>query len=413
MDFKRQSIENYLLYETPIENIFISEYMSDARGDYVKLYLLALMYAETDQPFDNESLAKALGCSLELVLEGWDYWESKGIVEKNIPDSSNPDKFGIVFKNLKEEVFGRGSKPRRQSFANVLDDKQFSRLLKDVELACGRLLESGEAEQISAWITEYSMNPDLILFGYKYSAENRKSTKYRYVGAILKDWRAKGLTNKSQVEAYLEENDKHYDLYKRIFKELGFHRSPTEPEKIIMNSWLDQLGYSLDKILEACKKTSGIPNPNINYVNSVLTAWYNEEQRSGKDQSEESIFAKVNALYEKERAENAQKTKELRSKITSEIPRIAEIMTEIREAGIESAKLALSGRTDAVRARKKKMAELYQERAKLLTAHGYKETDMDAIYTCSKCKDTGVLEDGSRCSCFDEKAAMLQNKKDN
>lgn len=406
MDFKRQSIENYLLYETSIENIFISEYMTDARGDYVKQYLLALMYAETNQPFDNESLAKALGCSLELVLEGWDYWESKGIVEKNIADSSNPDKFGIVFKNLKEEVFGRGSKPRRQSFAQVLDDKQFSRLLKDIELACGRLLESGEAEQVSAWLTEYNMAPELILFGYKYSAENRKSTKYRYVGAILKDWRAKGLTSKSQVEAYLEENDKHYDLYKRIFKELGFHRSPTEPEKIIMNSWFDQLGYGMDKILEACKKTSGIPNPNINYVNSVLSAWHKEEQ--GPDKARENIFAKVEELYRKDREQNEKKTKELRSKITAQIPRIAEIMAEIREAGIASAKLALSGSSDAVKREKRKMAELYQERAKLLKAHGYKETDMDAIYTCSKCRDTGVLEDGSRCSCYNEKAAMLQ-----
>ena len=410
MNFKRQSIENYLLYETPVENIFISEYMSDARGDYVKLYLLALMYAETDQPLDNETLAKNLGCSLELVLEGWDYWESKGIIEKNIPDPSNPDKYGIIFKNLKEEVFARGSKIRRQSFAAVLDDKQFSRLLKDIEIACGRLLESGEAEQISAWLTEYNMPPELILFGYKYSAENRKSTKYRYVGAILKDWRAKGLTNKAQVEAYLEETDKHYDLYKRIFKELGFHRSPTEPEKLIMNSWFDQLGFGMDKILEACQKTSGISNPNINYVNSVLCAWYNEAARSGNDPGRENVFAKVNAMYEKDRAENEKKTKEKRSRITAEIPRIAEIMAEIRTAGFESAKYALSGSTDAVRACKKKMAELYKERAKLLTAHGYKETDMDAIYTCSRCKDTGVLEDGSRCSCFDQKAAALQNQ---
>ena len=51
-----------------------------------------------------------------------------------------------------------------------------------------------------------------------------------------------------------------------------------------MDSWFETMDFSLEKVLTACSKTSGISNPNINYVNKVLLNWY-EEQRSGKDKS--------------------------------------------------------------------------------------------------------------------------------
>ena len=46
MNFQKQNITNYNLYDTPVDNMFIGEYMATAPGDYVKVYLLALMYAE-------------------------------------------------------------------------------------------------------------------------------------------------------------------------------------------------------------------------------------------------------------------------------------------------------------------------------------------------------------------------------
>ena len=43
MDFSREKTENYLLYDTHIENLFISEYMASAKGEWVKLYLHILL----------------------------------------------------------------------------------------------------------------------------------------------------------------------------------------------------------------------------------------------------------------------------------------------------------------------------------------------------------------------------------
>ncbi len=46
----------------------------------------------------------------------------------------------------------------------------------------------------------------------------------------------------------------------------------------MMDLWFDQMGYSMERVIEACTKTAGIPNPNFKYVNSVLENWKNEAE---------------------------------------------------------------------------------------------------------------------------------------
>lgn len=408
MNFSREKTENYLLFDTHIDNIFISEYMAAARGEWVKLYLLACMYAELRQPADNAKLAAQLGMSPESVDEAWAYWESQGLVSRVYPDGADHSRYDIVFRSLREEVFGRRSSaaPSKKELPQ-LDDRQLSQLYRSIEELTGRLLDAREPEAVAAWISEYGMDPQVILLGYRYSMENGKSSKYRYVGAILKDWRAKGLMNRAQVEEYLADNDRHYAFYKRVFKELGFRRTPTEPEKQIMNKWTDEYGFSLERVLEACKKTTGISNPNLNYINSVLLAWYREEHRSEAPVSRESLFARVSAQYEKDRVENEKKTAQNRERIFAQVPRIKEIASEIREESFKLSRLMLTGNRPKIEELKKRMDGLYKERVALLTENGFAPNALDPVYTCAKCRDTGLLEDGSRCTCFAEKAERL------
>ena len=408
MDFSREKTENYLLYDTHIENLFISEYMAAAKGDWVKLYLLASMYAELRQPAGNEKLASQLGLAIGEVHEAWKYWEQQGLVRRVWPDPEQKDRYEVVFCNMREELFGhRSASPSAKKALPSLDDRQLSQLYRSVEEVTGRLLEAREPEEIAAWISEYGMDPQVILLGYRFSTENRKSSKYRYVGAILKDWRAKGLMTRAQVEDYLSVNDRHYAFYRRVFKELGFRRSPTEPEKLIMNKWTDDYGFSLDKVLEACKKTTGISNPNLNYVNSVLLAWYREEHKTEEPAARESLFARVNALYEQDRAENEKKTAMNRERVYTEVPRIAEIMDEIKSLSFKLSRLMLTGNRPKIEELKAKMNGLYSEREKLLAENGFAKDALDPVYTCAKCKDTGLAEDGTRCTCFAEKAERL------
>ena len=60
MAFRREKISDLFLTETSVENIFINEYMATAPGDYVKIYLIALMYCDAGMAISNEDIAKTL-----------------------------------------------------------------------------------------------------------------------------------------------------------------------------------------------------------------------------------------------------------------------------------------------------------------------------------------------------------------
>ncbi len=365
------------------------------------------------QPLDNDRLARNLGTDVPSVLAGWDYWEEKGVIRKVWPDPENKASYEVEFVNLREKAFGRSDKKGELQQTVLLSDSEYAQLLRDIEAVTGRLLDSREPEEIAAWISHYGMDPQMILFGYSFCSQHRKSNKFRYVGTVLKDWLAKGFTTRAQVEAYLDKTDKHYDLYRRVFRELGFHRMPSEPEKQIMDGWFDKLGFSLDEVLDACRKTSGISNPNINYVNSVLAARYRETREKAQRASGEPVFNTVEALYERDRTENDRKALQIRREIVTRIPQMESILNEIRDTGYKISRSMLSGadgaHADRLRGR---MEALYEERAKLLTAAGYEKDALDPIYTCRDCRDTGFLRDGSRCHCYAEKAALLEREKD-
>ena len=52
MGFTKAKVKDFYLLTTDVENIFINEYLPAASGDYVKVYLYGLLYAQTGTSSD-------------------------------------------------------------------------------------------------------------------------------------------------------------------------------------------------------------------------------------------------------------------------------------------------------------------------------------------------------------------------
>ncbi len=397
--FKKIKTDNFYLYSTEVENFFISDFMIKAPGEYVKAYLLALMFAGLGTSIDNESLKRQLSMSSEQIEDCWSYWENLGVIKRvnNDPDSG----YDVEFVNLRE-LIGTAALSERQE--SELDDKEMSKLFRDIQAATGRMIELREIEEITSWIKEYSMSSDLILYCYSYCAQNRKSNSYRYIGAILRDWNKQGIRTVEDAQMYLNNNDTKYSKFKAIFNELGFSRNATAEEKRMMTDWFEKYEFSLDEILNACKQTIAISNPNLKYVDAVL------RNTNPKEIKTDNVAVQINKMYEEIRTKNDVQTKENRAKVFNQIPRVKEIIDLLGQEGLKQSQAFVRRDNIALQKCQKTIASLQSEKALLLSQAGFDPNITERIYSCPKCKDTGVLEDGSVCSCYAEKLEQLNGK---
>ena len=69
MGFQRQIAKNHYLHDKRVENMFINEYMIDAPGEYVKVFLYGLMYADLGMPLENDMIARELSMEEEELLK--------------------------------------------------------------------------------------------------------------------------------------------------------------------------------------------------------------------------------------------------------------------------------------------------------------------------------------------------------
>ena len=182
-----------------------------------------------------------------------------------------------------------------------------------------------------------------------------------------------------------------------------------------MDNWFDEMGFSMDRILEACAKTAGIPSPNFNYVNKVLENWKSEADRRGRGINSQVVTqATLNRYYEYLRSKADREAEERLQEVYRSIPQIREIDEEIRRMGVDLTKTLLMGKdSEENREIRQKMDRMTEERAVLLTENNYEMDYTDVRYLCENCGDTGVTDLGERCRCVDqriEEAAIWQKK---
>ena len=410
MNIYREKTDLYLK-DTVVENLFISEYMVTADGDYVKLYLLAKMYAGSGEECSNAGLARELGLPLQKVMDAWNYWESRGLLRR-IYSGREPGEFDLEFISPKQQMYGlepttaEDSLPEEEDIAR-LNAASWSQnalaLFRSVESTLGRTLSSREMNDLQMWLEDWGMSPEVILRAYEVCIkERRKAPEIGYISAIVRAWYEHGLFREDSLEEYLAEHDRRHSQYRRIFKALGFiGRMPTEEERRIMNIWLDEYMLDLNTILEACKKTSGISSPNINYVNAILKDW-KENEKLTPTGKKKLTSAQIDRIYQEIRDKNEALTASRREEIYGKFPRAKEIDSEIRILNSRLFSLVRAGKkeTDEFRDGDARRRELYREKAQLLEDAGYPADYLNRIYSCEHCKDTGFLDNGEKCVCL-------------
>lgn len=405
---RKETKKEIYLYNTGVENLFIAEFLPAAPGDAVKVYIYALMFTGLHKTLSNEQIARVLKLSVSDVEDAWAYWEKAGLVTR-VYDG---DSYDIEFVRLKEKLYGRKNEDfslgdEEEETTSPLADESIHDMFISIEEIIGQPLS--DVTSIYGWIDKYGASPETIVEAFRYAAVSRKNTRTSYVEAIVKEWAEKGLLSAEKIQEHLEAHDVRHTLYRRVLRSLGLYRNPTEEEERLIDSWFDELGFDITRVLDACSKTAGISNPNIKYINTVLRGWYRDEHGMDPSSSKEEAAGSVTAAFVKKRMAEYVALREAeeadaemrRNAVYEKFPRVKEIEEEMHSLAMNVSKMALAGHgLGASAAMKRRIEALEIEKNNILASCGLTPEDLEVHYTCAKCRDTGYLEDGSRCDCF-------------
>ncbi len=276
---KKQSMD---LGDTVIANIFLREYMPQADGDFVKVYLLAYGYASHGvKDKDNASLAKSLQLLESDVHKAWTYWEDQGIVEK-IPreDSDDVTDYDIYFVDLKElyieNVYTAGGKKKQfQSLTEPMSDPQLADLMAKGEFFLRRAMSYQEKRDLANWVIDYNMPPRMIEEALRYSTEVQNKNSMRYIERVVQNWANNGIRSLEELEKNVQAYNKDYYRYRKVMTAMGLKNKPySQGDLREINSWFNDLGFSEEMVLEACSRSVLTANPSVAYIKGVLTSWY-------------------------------------------------------------------------------------------------------------------------------------------
>lgn len=101
----------------------------------------------------------------------------------------------------------------------------------------------------------------------------RKGYDLESFGALLEDWKAKGLTDEKKVTEYLARIREQNTLLRRLFDACGHRGRPTEGDRQLLEKWR---GFGMDDalLLQGARQAAVAEGSKMAYLDKVLEAWH-------------------------------------------------------------------------------------------------------------------------------------------
>jgi DnaD/phage-associated family protein len=344
---------------TSVSNIFIDEYMSDANGEYVKIYLYLLRLMSTPgTTFSISSIADKFEHTEKDVRRALCYWEKMHLLRLEYDSGQNltgvylldslPQSIDAVsdadtsassgvsvatagstaFSSSESavvssvlcsgtatldsnasgleaaEVSAASDTPSISYSAN--DIRQFrqnecvAELFFIAEHYLGRTLSSTDVNTLLYLYDGLGFSTDLLEYLIE-SCVSAGHTSIQYIQKVALNWDKAGIHT---VEAARQNSRMYSKTHYAVMNALGISGRKLVPmEMEYIDKWTGAYGFSLDIIQEACKRTiASIHQPSFKYVDSILENWHNRQIHHLSD------VAKLDAEHQNSRKRTVSET---------------------------------------------------------------------------------------------------------
>lgn len=300
---------------TLVPNCFLDRHMLQANGEFVKIYLYLLRCAPDSLP-SLSLLADKMSCTERDILRAVRYWEKEGLLLLGLDDEQKISDISFIYpENTPKsavppagDTAGLSAGPGPESpgtapvqgvspadpagpppetalsadkISRLKENEDIIQLLYIAEQYLARPLTVTDTNKILYFYEGLGFNTELIEFLIEYCvSKNHRSI--RYIEKVALSWAEQGITS---VTAAKDEARQYSKTYYTIFKALGIqNRNPAKSEMEMMDCWMQKWGFTMELILEACKRTVlQTGNGSFVYTDKILKKWHAEKIRHMSD----------------------------------------------------------------------------------------------------------------------------------
>lgn len=319
---------------TVVSNLFIDEYMKDANDAQLKVYLYLLRMMNAHQATSVPDIADKFNHTEKEVIRALKYWEKQGLLDLDYDESSNLVTSIRIHDLCAAGIPGTGrnaqtvptfvpmpaasvsaapisSQPVTAPMASLvpvsvvtgssaaaepapfqkpsysaeqlrqfMDRQNTAQLLGIAEAYIGKPLTPSEMKSILYFSDELHFSDDLIDYLMQYCVD-RGHKSFHYIEKTALEWAKAGISTPKQAQEYSTLYNK--TVY-TIMKELGKNTTPAPAEMDYIVRWVNEYGFSMDIILEACKRTVlSVDKNRFEFAEKILCSWKEQNVRQKSD----------------------------------------------------------------------------------------------------------------------------------
>ena len=323
-----------------ISNFFIDYHMTQANGEFVKVYLYLARLLQAGRAADIQEIADHFQCTSRDICRAIRYWVDRSLLQIEYNQDNEP--IGLTLLRLtapqthKESEINSGMdllhrKPADPSAVSTASrtsgkqiaaaaapeptqpkplvpsgsvagnpaetvvpvkktysptqirsfgsDPQMESIIYQFEMYWGHTPTNSEYQTLLYIYEQLEFPADLLEYLIEYCASiEHTSHRYMVKGAI--DWYERGIHTAQQAK---DENSAYRALNNAISKELGLSRVLTPTELGYINKWKYDYAFQQDIIIEACQRASANNKISFRYINGTLSNWYENHVRTLED----------------------------------------------------------------------------------------------------------------------------------
>ena len=260
-----------LFDDVNIPEVFISEYLAAASGDYVKIYLYCFYCSKHKMDIAPLDLSKKLALPIQTIEQGLKYWAENNVLVKK----GN----SYIIADLKQIELNKLYTPKLSlSTEDAIKNTEKNVYRSQAITAISEMFFQGVMSE--AWFSDvnmifakYNFDEDVVisLFNYCYT---RNALHRKYLFTVADAWAKNGIKTQDDLDRYSLDYEKALQIKKTISKKLGLSRKLSQYEEAYVDKWVFDYHYPLDIIEIALKKTTSKTNPSFDYLDKIITDWH-------------------------------------------------------------------------------------------------------------------------------------------